>query len=260
MARKTLAPIFPSAPIRIKYQKRVDATVDEMARSLSYWLLATYRADTPATVAMDSAASILQAAYDKLATRWLDRFDVLADAMGHWFGPAVLDRVDTVMKADLRKAGFTVKFQMTKAMKDAFDAVSGENVGLIKSIGSRHLESVRVILNQSVANGRDAGYMAEQLEKQLGVTKRRAALIARSQSNMATAVFTRVRAIENGMTEAIWMHSAASKDPRPEHLAFNGHRFDLRTGHDFEDGNGPTFPGVQINCRCVWRAYLPDFE
>lgn len=262
MTRRTLKPIRPSAATRAAYQKRLDVLVDEMAASVDYWLRAAYRADTPATVELgqDSAASILQAAFDRLAARWLGRFDALAPKMAEWFVAANRSRVDKLMKDDLRQAGFTVKFQMSKAMRDAYGAVVDENIGLIKSIASQHMEGVRVALMQSVQNGRDIGYLAAQLEKRHGVTKRRAALIARDQNNKATSVMQRTRALENGMTEAIWMHSAGGKTPRPRHVAFNGQRFDLRHGHDFDDGEGNTWPGVPINCRCVWRGVIPGFE
>ena len=261
-ARGTLDPIRPAAPTRIAYQKRLDVLIDEMANSIGYWLRAAYRNDTPATVGMaqDSAASILSAAFDKLAVRWLARFDALGPKMADWFVQTSRTRVDRLMKADLRKAGFTVKFQMSDAMRDAFGAVVDENIGLIKSIAEQHLSGVRVALMQSVQNGRDLGYLAAQLEKRHGVTKRRAALIARDQNSKATAVFTRVRAIENGITRGIWMHSAGGKVPRPPHVAFSGQAFDLTTGHDFDDGEGLTWPGVPISCRCVWKAIVPGFE
>lgn len=261
-AGKTIRPVRPAAPTVVMYAKRVDALIDEMSASLLYWLRAAYKRDTPATVEMaqDSAASILQAAFDKLAARWLRKFDDLADTLPAIFAQTTKANVDRAMKLALRDAGFTVKFQMTRAMRDAYDAVAGENVGLIKSIGSQHLEGVRVALNQSVANGRDLGYLTDQLEKRTGITRRRAAFIARDQNNKATAVMARVRAIEAGITKGIWLHSAGGKEPRHEHVLFSGQQFDLAKGHDFDNGEGIVWPGTAINCRCVFRGVVPGFE
>lgn len=259
----TLTPIHGAAPHRIKYQRKIDALVDEMAASLAYWLRAAYSADTPATVALAqdaSASRLLQAAFDKLRNRWLRKFDDLAPKMAEWFVAGSKARVDGTMKADLRKAGFTVRFKMTRAMRDAYNAVVDENIALIKSIGSQHLEGVHVALMQSVQNGRDAGYLSEQLEKRHGVTKRRAALIARDQNNKATAVMVRTRALEMGITKAKWLHSAGGKTPRPEHVKFSGQLFDLATGHDFNNGEGVVWPGTPINCRCVAAPVVPGFE
>lgn len=261
-AKGTLEPIRPALPAQIEYQRRVDDLIGEMSSSLLYWLRAAYRRDTPATVelAQDSAATILQAAFDKLAARWLRKFDDLAFSLPRWFAAGSKERVDRLMRQGLRKAGFTVRFTMTNAMRDAFDAVVDENIGLIKSIGEQHLSNVRVALNLSVQNGRDLGYLTDQLEKRTGITRRRAAFIARDQNNKATAVFVRTRAIEAGITKGLWLHSAGGKEPRPEHVAFSGQQFDLRKGHDFDNGEGIVWPGTAINCRCVMRPVVPGFE
>lgn len=261
----SLSPIRPAAPTRIKYQKRLDALIEEMARSFIYWLRAEYRADTPATVelAQDASASrLLQAAFDKLQTRWLRRFDELAPKMAEWFVAGSKARVDGTMQRDLRQAGFTVKFKMTKAMRDAYNAVIDENVGLIKSIAEQHMTGVRTALMQSVQNGRDLAYLTEQLEKRIGITKRRAAFIARDQNNKATAVMVRTRALELGVTKARWVHSAGGKQPRPEHVKAGRERleFDLAKGHDFNNGEGIVWPGTAINCRCVAVPIVPGFE
>lgn len=261
-ARGTLAPIRPSAPTRIAYQKRVDALIDEMANSLLYWLKAAYRADEPAAIDLGADALPLQNAFDKLARRWLRRFDTLSEQLSEWFATSVENRVDRTMKADMRKAGFTVKFQQSPAMREAVDAVIAENVALIRSIGAQHLEGVQVALSQSIATGRDLASLTEHLTKRVGVTKRRAALIARDQTNKATATMVRTRALENGITRARWQHSAGGKTPRPEHVKASRDRlvFDMTDGVNFENGEGTVWPGTAINCRCVAIPIIPGFD
>lgn len=255
-----LPAIRPAAPTRIAYQKRVDALIDEMATSLDYWLRAAYRADEPATVALD--ATPLQNAFDKLARRWLRRFDTLSEQLSEWFATTVEGRCNRTMKANLRKAGFTVKFQQTAAMREAVEAVISENVALIKSIGAQHLEGVQVALSQSIATGRDLASLTDHLTKRVGVTKRRAALIARDQNNRATAILVRTRMLENGITKARWQHSAGGKTPRPEHVQASRDRlvFNLADGVDFENGEGTVWPGTAINCRCVAIPVIEGFD
>lgn len=260
-AKPTLSPVRPAAPTRITYQRRVDALIDEMADSLLYWLRATYKASPPATIAQDaSAATILQAAFDKLRVRWLRKFDDLAPKLSDWFAKTSKDRVDRNLAADLRKANFTVRFKPSKAMNDAYGGVIEENIGLIKSIGEQHLAGVQTDLMQSVQNGRDLGYLTEKLVQRTGITKRRAARIATDQNNKATAVMQKTRALELGITKAIWLHSAGGKTPRPEHVAFSGQQFDLREGHDFHNGEGIVWPGTAISCRCVFKMVVPGFD
>lgn len=256
MADKTLTPIRPSAATRTRYQKRLDALIEEMASSIIYWTRAAYRSDEPATVEL-AQDGVLNEAFDKLAARWLGKFDDLAPKLAEWFAKDHRNRTERSLKTDLRKAGFTVKFQMTAPMRDAFNAVVDENVALIKSIAEKYLTDVKVDLMQSVQNGRDLGYLTDRLAKKTGITKRRAAFIARDQNNKATAVMARTRQLELGITQAKWLHSAGGKTPRPQHVAFSGQVFDLATGHDFGDGEGAILPGAIFNCRCVAIPILP---
>lgn len=256
MADKTLTPIRPSAATRTRYQKRLDALIEEMASSIIYWTRAAYRSDEPATVEL-AQDGVLNEAFDKLAARWLGKFDDLAPKLAEWFAKDHRNRTERSLKTDLRKAGFTVKFQMTAPMRDAFNAVVDENVALIKSIAEKYLTDIKVDLMQSVQNGRDLGYLTERLVKKTGITKRRAAFIARDQNNKATAVMARTRQLELGITQAKWLHSAGGKTPRPAHVKFSGQVFDLASGHDFGDGEGHVLPGQAINCRCVAVPILP---
>jgi SPP1 gp7 family putative phage head morphogenesis protein len=161
--------------------------------------------------------------------------------------------------ADLRKAGMSVRFKMTAAMNDAYQAVRAENVNLIKSIAQQHLTQVETLVMQSVQQGRDLGALTQELTARYGVTKRRAAFIAKDQNNKATATMTRVRHLELGITQAKWLHSAGGKHPRPEHVAFSGKVYQIANGHDFGDGEGPVWPGQPINCRCVAIPIVPGF-
>lgn len=248
-------PIRPSAAIRTAYQKRLHAKVDEMHRSVAYWLTAEYRRALP--LATDSSpAMALRAAMRKFGRRWLRQFDQLAPDISAWFAQEVDKRSVRGLRATFRKGGFTVRFRPTRAQNEAYQAIVGENVALIKSIPEQYLKSVEGAVMRSVQTGRDLGTLTKALTEAYGVTKRRAALIARSQNNQATAVMTRVRQIEAGVTEARWLHSAGGKTPRPEHVAFSGKTYRIADGAPVEGG----WPGVAINCRCVSVPVIPGFD
>lgn len=258
-----LRPIRPAAPIRIRYEQRLTAPIDEMHTSIVYWISAEWHRNEPETVLYgtdETPVRALRKAINSLADQWLDRFDTLADSLAAYFTKAIKDRTDRALMANLRQGGMTVKFKMTKPMRDAYDAVRAENVGLIRSIAQQHLGQVETLVMQSVSQGRDLGGLAKALEKQHDVTRRRAAFIARDQNNKATAVLTRARHIDLGITKAKWLHSAGGKHPRPAHKSFTGKVYDIREGHDFDDGEGPVWPGTAINCRCVSVPIVPGFD
>lgn len=259
MARKYLDPIRPAAPTRIAYEKRLDAELAMMHRSLVYWLKAQYRATPPPTIAQDaSATEALRAAIRRLSRRWQRRFNRLAVELADYFATATQDRVDRALAKMLREGGFTVRFKATPAMRAAYSAVIAENVSLIKSVSSQHLTAVEGIVMRSVMAGRDLSVLADELEQAYGVTKRRAAFIARDQNNKATAVLQRTRHVELGITKAVWLHSAGGKQPRPEHVAFSGQTYDIAKGA-FLEGKW-TWPGMEINCRCVSKPIIPGLE
>jgi uncharacterized protein with gpF-like domain len=259
MARKYLDPIRPAAATRVAYEKRLDAELAAMHRSLVYWLKAQYRATPPPTIAQDaSATEALRAAIRRLSRRWQRRFNRLADELADYFATATQDRVDRALAKMLREGGFTVRFKATPAMRAAYSAVIAENVSLIKSVSSQHLTAVEGVVMRSVMAGRDLSILAGELETAYGVTKRRAAFIARDQNNKATAVLQRTRHVELGITKAVWLHSAGGKKPRPEHVAFSGQVYDIAKGA-FLEGKW-TWPGMEINCRCVSKPIIPGLE
>lgn len=257
--------VRPNQGLEAAYRKKMDRLIDAMQRSLVWHLRAAYRAKPPemAQDAPDGGAggkSPAMALRDEMATlgaRWQAQFDEAAPELARWFAEASFKRSDYALKEILRKGGFSVEFKMTRPVNDVFQATIGEQVGLIKSIASEHLADVQGMLMRSVQTGRDLGQMTKDLEARFGITKRRAALIARDQNNKATATITRVRQQELGITEAEWMHSAGGKHPRPSHVAANGKRYEVAKGM-LIDGEWIR-PGELINCRCVSKAIVPGF-
>jgi SPP1 gp7 family putative phage head morphogenesis protein len=159
------------------------------------------------------------------------------------------------MKAALKKSGFAIEWKMTREANEVMQATIGEQVGLIKSIASQHLAEVDGLVMRSVAQGGNLAELSKELQKRYGVTRRRAELIARDQNNKATSTITIVRQSQLGIKQAKWLHSHAGKHPRPEHVAANGKIYDVDKGM-FLEGKW-TYPGREINCRCVSRSILP---
>lgn len=251
-----LAPVRPNVGIEASYRAKLDAEIEALHKSLIWFLRAAYRANEPATMAQDrSAADILNGIMQRLARRWMRRFDKLAPEMAKWFATSAAQRSDATLKSALKKGGFTVKFTTTPAQQDAITASIAENVQLIKSIPEQYLTQVQGILMRSVQQGRDLGYMTGELQKQFGVTKRRAAFISRDQNNKVTAAITKTRQQELGITQATWQHSHGGRHPRSEHIAANGKPYDVAKGM-FLEGKW-VWPGTEPNCRCVSRSIIP---
>ena len=138
-----LRPVRPNAGIEACYRNRLVALIDEMNASILYWVRAAYRAHEP-ILARDEVnpASALRAAIRDLVKRWQGRFDEGANALAQYFAETASKRSDAALKSILRRAGFTVKFRMTKAARDVIQATIAQNVSLIKSIPAQYLTNV----------------------------------------------------------------------------------------------------------------------
>lgn len=256
---KTLAAVHPNAGLTAEYQRKLDRLIEGMHRSLVYWLKAQYR-ETPPEMAQDDdgPAVSLRSEMHTLGQRWLDRFDEAAPELARYFATAASQRADGALAAILRRAGISVRFKPTPTSMDVFRGVLGENVSLIKSIAQEHLSDVEQMVMRSVTVGRDVGGMVKELEARYAITRRRAALISRDQNAKATAVITRVRQRELGMTEAVWLHSAGGRHPRESHVAMSGKRYNIDDGVMLDSER--VWPGTAINCRCVSKAIVPGFS
>ena len=258
---KTLPGVRPNQGLEAAYRKKLDALIEEMQKSLVWWISAAYRAKPPAMAqdAVGSPAMVMRSVMRQLSRRWQKRFDALAPEMAEYFAKAAKNRADGAFAEILKSAGFTVKFKLTAEANDVLQATIGEQVGLIRSIASEHLSEVEGLVMRSVQTGMDLGSLAKALEERYGVTKRRAALISRDQNAKATASIVRVRQREVGITEAIWMHSGAGKHPRRSHVAMSGKRYNIAEGWFDPDAKETCWPGTLISCHCWAKSVLPGF-
>lgn len=260
---RVLRGVHPNAGIGAEYKGKLQALIDEMAASYRHWLVARYR-DNPPRMAMDVAlpAKDMERELGKLGKQWQKRFDDAAPRLARWFSEAASRRSAETLRLILKDAGISVSFQATPPMRDAFQATVAENVGLIRSISQRYHGEVQGMVMRSVAAGRDVGALVRELEDRFDVTRKRAALIARDQNNKATAVMTRARQQQVGITKAVWLHSQGGKEPRRTHLANTGKVYDPAEGWFDPDPRvrRRIWPGELINCRCVSRPVVKGFS
>jgi SPP1 gp7 family putative phage head morphogenesis protein len=259
--RKLVRPVSANRGIESRYRKALQKLIEEMSNSVEYWLTAEYRKKPPRMAmlvdqAQDaSPAQQIKGILDDLAKRWIDRFDEYAPKIAEAYLQGMFKASDSAFRQALKDAGWTVEFKMTPAVRDAFNASLAENVGLIRSIPEKYLQQVEGVVMRSYSAGRDLESMVKDIKAIYPVTHRRAELISRDQSNKANSVVNRARQMELGITEAIWMHSHAGKNPRQDHVAADGKRYKIAEGCKI---SGEFIqPGEEINCRCTCRAVLP---
>ena len=252
-----LRPIRPNAGVHAKYRARMDDLLrsvrnDVLAALKAYGLQRDVTQDVSALVAADAAP--LVDAVTRLMIGWLEKLENLAGEIAREFVKGSARSYDGALKAQLRKSGFTVRLQLTEYTREAREASVGMNTGLIKSIPTEYLADVSKYVNEAVSAGFDLATLTNNLQHAYNISRNRAKLIARDQSNKATAAIEQARRQELGVTEAIWMHSHGAKVPRASHVKANGKRFRVSEGM-LIDGEY-ILPGQKINCGCTSRSVL----
>jgi len=160
-----------------------------------------------------------------------------------------------------------LKFEMTPSMRRALAERLDDNVGLISTkpnkggtISRQYFGLIRDRVYKSINKGRDLTGLTEDLHEALGITRRRAGLIARDQNNKATSLFVRTRQKEIGINKAQWMHTAASIHPRLEHEGWDSMPYLVDEGMQSMEEGEQQWPGSAINCGCLSMPIIPGYN
>lgn len=264
---KVVDPTWPNAGVRAWYFKQLEDELGQAHLDLATELQLAFLETPPRLIAADAKSPItnIDRVLNKWGKKWTLKFDKLSLDLSKKFARKNFHVTETQMQEAFRRAGFTVKFQPTKAGLEAYKAVVAENVNLIKNLPESYITGIKSAVWTSVRAGGDMAALSQKLHKNYEISVKRAALISRDQNAKATAVIENTRRQELGIKKAIWQHSAAGKEPRPTHVEMDGKEFELSKGMYDPDANGPgkgewIWPGQLINCRCTSRSIIPGFE
>ncbi len=224
----------------------------------------TLTRDHETNLAVDAAYSVkyIDDVLKRWGKKWNKRFDTMADDIAKRFTSRSFRMTEVAMKAAFKQSGFTVGFKATRQSLQAYKLTVADNVGLIKNLQQDFYNRIQQDVWASVRAGADMATLSSKLTQSYGITKKRADLISVDQNAKAKAVIETTRRQELGITKAIWQHSAAGREPRPEHVKWGKEQtvFDLSKGlYDSREGEY-VFPGQLIHCRCTSRAIIEGFE
>ena len=165
--------------------------------------------------------------------------------------------------SDFQKAQLTRQIQtvlgINPIIEDAFldaqvTAFVERNVALIKNIPDQSLARVETVIRTQIERGASAKEITALVQKELGIAKNRAKLIARDQTNKFMGKITELRQQSLGITEYTW---STSRDERVREL----HR--TKDGDTFSWDKPPAdtgHPGTEIQCRCVAIPVLEELK
>jgi len=148
-----------------------------------------------------------------------------------------------------------------EGLKTVIDKHITENVKLIQSIRDDYFKRVESIMQKSLREGTSVGSIKRKLFTQgldvdqtgaLGITKRRATLIARDQTGKLNGQINAHRQQHIGITEYIWRDRNDSR-VRPSHVDLNNDKFSWQGTPRPPNGEDP---GQPIQCRCIAQAVV----
>lgn len=259
----TGTPLNPPDVVEAKFRAELDRMVERMQKTTRRELDKLYRSPEAPTVAMDASFSSMAARLVRELTKrftalFVDRAGGLAKAWAE--GISRQSAVGLGQSLKDVSGGVTLKTDVIGgAVADVVKASIKQNVALIKSIPREYFLEIEGEVMRSIQTGRGMADLQPFLEKRYGITKRRAALIARDQTSKATAAINRARMQGLGVKKFKWLHSMGGKEPRPLHKnVLNGNVYSFDDPPVIDERTGEKgFPGQLINCRC---RMLPVIE
>lgn len=131
-----------------------------------------------------------------------------------------------------------------------------ENVMLVKNLMDEQAKRLKSVVLRGMREGIPSTRLAGDIQRSLGISKRRAATIARTETHKVTQQIADYRAEEAGLTEGIWR---AMMDNRTstQHASFNGRKFNLKKGLWDPKTRSWNWPGRRPNCRCYTEYIIP---
>lgn len=128
---------------------------------------------------------------------------------------------------------------------------SRENARRVKNLGEEAVDRVSGAVLEGFRRGTSNRDIAAEIQDQLGISRRRARLIARDQIGSLNAELTRVRHASMGVESYRWRDSNDER-VRKSHEGFDGQTY------TWAEGSPEGHPGEPVQCRCSAEPVLDD--
>lgn len=130
-----------------------------------------------------------------------------------------------------------------------------ENVDLIKTVPKQSLGKIRELVYKQYMDGSSTTNIIKELQRQYGMDKRHAHLIARDQVGKLNAKITESQQRDAGVKRYKWSDSRDEK-VRKSHRRLNGHIFSWNEPPETDNGRR-CHPQQDYQCRC---CAIPVFD
>ena len=144
-----------------------------------------------------------------------------------------------------------------QALTPSFNALMNESALWVERLKSDTLNQITANTLRAMAQGSSIEDVIKSIKLDSSKKTTNAKLLARNQVANYNSLSNKIRQQDLGVTTGIW---STSKDERvrPCHAARDGKEFELSRGL-YSSCDGKTLlPAEDYNCRCTWRAVIPE--
>jgi SPP1 gp7 family putative phage head morphogenesis protein len=166
-------------------------------------------------------------------------------------------RVQTKNRNELRRVVGIAVGSADPGVAALVDRFREQNVARITSLAGQELVEITELLEEAGATGLRVEQLRKRIQERFGVTKSKAALLARDQTLTLNAQIARQRQQNLGIQEYVWTTSGDGR-VRDTHAELDGtiQRWD-NPPEISEDGRRG-HPGDDYQCRCTAYPRLPE--
>ncbi|OWK42184.1 phage minor head protein [Fimbriiglobus ruber] len=256
-------PLNPSAAIEARYYTTLRVLIDRMIADTDHELKKLFKTEHAEEYFAQDASVSSQARIltNALIKKYTDLFASLSKPTAERFADESDQSSDIAVKSSIRHLSdqltLSTKTITSGPLNDILNATITENVALIKSIPAQYLSGVQQAVMRSITTGNGMADLVPYLQKQKGITLRRARMISTDQTRKAFNSLSKARMEKIGVTSYIWRHTAGSRHPRKQHIEMSGNVYRYDDPPVIDDRTGERgIPGQAINCACRMQPVL----
>lgn len=252
--------VRPDMTNGIQYNVELQRIVKSVSRDVNAVVMPVVRNLAPeyqrdAAITLDSWVDVLTAALRTVRQRYESpQFLALVADIARRF---VTTANNSNRRRTERDLGINI-YSDSQTLQDYLAVSTADNVALIKSIPSQYLTQVESIVMANVRAGGRPSNIAKALQQQLGVTERRAKMIARDQVAKINGDLSAKRQQDAGFPYFSWDDS---DDERVRHrhseiankVTAYGKGIYRWDNPPLSDKGVPIIPGEDYQCRCIGR-------
>ena len=273
---RTIPALKVNPGIRAAYRRALDSLVRAMGKDVVAKVLEAYDKIEWRIVPMAedakwrSPAQIMLDIESQLLAKWRKEFGKSGTMAAKLALKSIYRRIKLQRQRALKELGISITIDPSRFTNSVYQALTIENIQLIKTIPDEFFSRLQNIVNQHISRGLDRAALAEDLyanfdppsDKKWTESRwyKHCRFIARDQTSKAVQALAESTDKDLGFTEGIWIHVPGRLSSRLSHIRMGQDKtpFLLDKGKYDPDEERFVKPAELYNCMCTYRPIIPD--